>query len=33
MKIIVKNANVVTQNRNSSATNYDWVDYSFDGDY
>jgi hypothetical protein len=31
MKITVKNANVIT--RNSSANNYDWVDYSFDGDY
>lgn len=33
MKITVKNANVITTNRNSSANNYDWVDYSFDGDY
>lgn len=33
MKIIVKNANVITENSRSSANNYDWVDYSFDGDY
>lgn len=33
MKITVKNANVITKNRNSSANNYDWVDYSFSGDY
>lgn len=33
MKITVKNAKVITKNSRSSANNYDWVDYSFDGDY
>lgn len=33
MNITVKNAKVITRHINSSANNYDWVDYSFDGDY
>ena len=33
MKLTVKNAKVITENSGSSANNYDWVDYSFDGDY
>ncbi len=31
MNITVKNGNVITRNKNNSANNYDWVDYSFDG--
>lgn len=33
MKITVKNAKVINETGRRSSKNYDWVDYSFDGDY
>lgn len=33
MRIVVKNAKVITENKRKPNNNYDWVDYSFDGDY
>lgn len=33
MKITVKNGSVITESRKNIARDYDWVDYSFDGDY